>query len=240
LAVALPWICAVTILTVPIGHTFRTIFAFPAGFAPACLWGVTVATGGVASHFAHGNVAVAASKTTVTLALERPVLASAVSTILPSLALGAVGAEPARVTRAHPWHDTFSVHAVFTNGFVAVHSLPTVFTFAFKWLVASSVDTTWKLDAFVAPRAGPSNITLTNVWFGTVAVDACLPIGSFTDSHLAHRLRDRPAWETLDGSVLVTVVVRIVFDVFRCASKMKPLVNGSVGPRVSHLTSPNK
>ena len=64
--------------------------------------------------------------------------------------------------------------------FVAVHSLPTVFTFAFKWLVASSVDTTylkqqypenclagvkykreckvitWKLDAFVAPRAGPS------------------------------------------------------------------------------------
>ena len=55
-------------------------------------------TGGVASHFAHGNVAVAASKTTITLALERPVLASAVSTVLPSLALGAVGAEPARVT----------------------------------------------------------------------------------------------------------------------------------------------
>ena len=27
--------------------------------------------------------------------------------------------------------------------FVAVHSLPTVFTFAFKWLVASSVDTTY-------------------------------------------------------------------------------------------------
>ena len=55
-------------------------------------------TGGVASHFAHGNVAVAASKTTVTLALERPVLASAVNAVLPSLALGAVGAEPARVT----------------------------------------------------------------------------------------------------------------------------------------------
>lgn len=141
--VALPGVYAVTILTVPVGHTFRAVFAFPAGLAPTRLRGVTVTTSGVASNLARGNVTVAAPVTTVTFALERSVLAPAVNTVLSSLTFGAVGTGPSRVTRAHSWHDTFSVYAVFTNGFVAVHALPTVFTLAFKWLATSTVDTTW-------------------------------------------------------------------------------------------------
>ena len=54
-------------------------------------------TGGVASNLASGYITVAASVTTVTLALERSILTPAVNTVLSGLALGAIRSKPSGV-----------------------------------------------------------------------------------------------------------------------------------------------
>jgi len=236
LAIALPRLFAVTVFAFPVGDAFGALLTLPTRFAMTRLGGGAITIGLVTSDFADWNVTVSATITAVTFALKWPVHTTPIVAALRFPTFSAIGTEPTRVTRAHSGHDTFTIHAIFTNRYFTSHSCPAIFTLTLEWFGAVAVDATWKLDALVTPRPRPSDGTLAGVWFGAVSMFAILTLRASTQGHPTHGSGIIPAGKALHSAITLAIVVAVgVFEVFWSACKLEVLVNLSVGPGIGHV-----